>query len=159
MGNKIDAPKIKNHIFKLGEKACKINELAIFKINLTEFIELIGFDFKNNSEIEKTLIEILSTFEENSVLNIINNLIFEIRSSKDNVKNILFCLDFIKIIIGAINKKNKHFREILIFSLDNISKNKNDVIKDNIFPLNLLKLSIDLICDEEFERSILNNFY
>ena len=167
MGNKIDIPKIKNIIYELSHKSkSNVTEDFLFKTKFLNLVSITGLDLKLINELDKILSDILHNLSDELLLNLADNFIEFTFQSKEDIKYILFCLEFLKLILNSIIKKKKNFRESILFSLnknkfnqEKPSENKNLCINENIFPVNLINLCINLMCDDIFEKSKIFNYY
>jgi len=162
MGNQIDVNKIHNILVPLSHKIYLKKEIQFINKSLKELIDIISSDLKGNKETEKFIIEVIINFSEDYILNLLQNLVCKILYD-DNKENIFTALDLIMIIIDSLNKKHKHLKEIIFYSLNKQEKAKLTMQKNDVFPFNLINLCLELICNgdsiSKFFNYILKNIY
>jgi hypothetical protein len=170
MGNKVDAPKVRQFITEISETT-EISENFLkseFK-NLLDNINNIQTG-KISGQIKPILEEILSDLNTEAILNFIQNLIEYLKYEISDIKNFKICLELLEIILNSIYLANQNLRDFLIFSINKclnkynsfdkarISENKLNCLK-KCFPVNLIIFLVDLIIDEEFfeKKSLFQN--
>jgi hypothetical protein len=144
MGNKIDIPRVETNINNLAENKSDIDKSAEFK----SIFEAI--DGTYTQEFKDILNKNIKEMKEEYLLNLIDNTVKYVETNQESSTSLKFSVELLSLLIDCVYHRYGNLRNLLVLSISFLNFTHDvDRIRD-IFPFNVLSLSINLYSNENF---------